>query len=81
MTERYTDRRYSRRCIRVKKPMRFERACRDNRTKFRAGVCIGEEKERDWMMRLVDVHPDGYSALLAEGVMRARYRDPKRAGA
>jgi putative CocE/NonD family hydrolase len=32
------------------------------------------------MMRLVDVHPDGYAALLAEGVLRARCRDPKNGG-
>jgi len=38
-------------------------------------------KDTDWMMRLVDVHPDGYAALLAEGVLRARCRDPKQAGA
>jgi putative CocE/NonD family hydrolase len=38
-------------------------------------------KDTDWMVRLVDVHPDGYSALLGEGVLRARYRDPKKAGA
>jgi putative CocE/NonD family hydrolase len=32
------------------------------------------------MMRLVDVYPDGYAALLAEGLMRARNRDPGRDG-
>jgi putative CocE/NonD family hydrolase len=38
-------------------------------------------KDTDWMIRLVDVHPDGYGALLADGVLRARCRDPKKAGA
>jgi putative CocE/NonD family hydrolase len=33
------------------------------------------------MVRLVDVHPDGYAALLADGVLRARHRDPSKAGA
>jgi putative CocE/NonD family hydrolase len=37
-------------------------------------------RDTDWMMRLVDVHPDGYAALLADGVLRARCRDPERAG-
>jgi putative CocE/NonD family hydrolase len=37
-------------------------------------------RDTDWMIRLVDVHPDGYSALLADGVLRARCRDPKTAG-
>lgn len=38
-------------------------------------------KDTDWMVRLIDVHPDGYAAFLAEGVMRARHRDPERDGA
>jgi uncharacterized protein len=38
-------------------------------------------KDTDWMIRLIDVHPDGYSALLADAVLRARCRDPKNAGA
>lgn len=38
-------------------------------------------KDTDWMMRLIDVHPDGFSAFLCDGVMRARYRDPKNHGA
>ena len=33
------------------------------------------------MVRLVDVYPDGYAALLCDGVIRARYRDPDRHGA
>lgn len=38
-------------------------------------------RDTDWMMRLIDVHPDGYCALLCDGVMRARCRDPKNHGA
>lgn len=38
-------------------------------------------RDTDWMVRLVDVHPEGYAAMLCEGVMRARHRDPERAGA
>lgn len=38
-------------------------------------------RDTDWMVRLVDVHPDGRASFLAEGVMRARHRDPKRHGA
>src|SRR5262249_34426377 len=34
-----------------------------------------------WMMRLIDVRPDGYAALLCDGVMRARCRDPQNTGA
>ncbi len=33
------------------------------------------------MVRLIDVQPDGFSAMLCEGVMRARHRDPDRNGA
>jgi hypothetical protein len=38
-------------------------------------------RDTAWMMRLVDVHPDGYAALLSDAVMRARFRDPQNAGA
>ena len=38
-------------------------------------------RDTDWMVRLVDVHPDGYAALLCDGVIRARCRDPERGGA
>ncbi|NUQ65171.1 MAG: CocE/NonD family hydrolase [Pirellulales bacterium] len=38
-------------------------------------------RDTDWMVRLADVHPDGRSLFLAEGVMRARHRDPDRGGA
>lgn len=37
--------------------------------------------DTDWMVRLIDVQPDGFSAMLCEGVMRARHRDPERNGA
>jgi len=37
--------------------------------------------DTDWMVRLVDVHPDGRALFLAEGVMRARHRDDQRNGA
>jgi len=38
-------------------------------------------RDTDWMIRLSDVHPDGRALFLAEGVMRARHRDPARDGA
>jgi putative CocE/NonD family hydrolase len=38
-------------------------------------------RDTDWMIRLVDVYPDGRALFLGEGVMRARHRDPKRGGA
>jgi len=37
-------------------------------------------RDTDWMMRLVDVQPDGRSLLLTEGIMRARNRDPANKG-
>jgi putative CocE/NonD family hydrolase len=37
-------------------------------------------RDTDWMVRLVDVYPDGRSLFLAEGVMRARNRDPANEG-
>jgi putative CocE/NonD family hydrolase len=37
-------------------------------------------RDTDWMVRLIDVHPDGYAALLCDGVLRARYRDPEKNG-
>jgi putative CocE/NonD family hydrolase len=36
--------------------------------------------DTDWMVRLVDVAADGTAALLCDGVMRARFRDPDREG-
>lgn len=38
-------------------------------------------RDTDWMVRLIDVYPNGYAALLCDGVMRARYRDPGKGGA
>jgi putative CocE/NonD family hydrolase len=37
-------------------------------------------RDTDWMVRLVDVAPDGSSALLCDGVTRARFRDPAHEG-
>ncbi|MEQ9408254.1 MAG: CocE/NonD family hydrolase [Fuerstiella sp.] len=37
--------------------------------------------DTDWMIRLSDVQPDGRALFLAEGVMRARHRDPENGGA
>jgi putative CocE/NonD family hydrolase len=31
--------------------------------------------DTDWVVRLCDVHPDGASRILAEGIIRARYRE------
>ncbi len=31
--------------------------------------------DTDFAAKLVDVHPDGYEALLADGILRARYRE------
>ncbi len=38
-------------------------------------------RDTDWMVRLVDVHPDGRAMFLAEGLMRARHRSDQRDGA
>src|SRR5204863_361228 len=37
-------------------------------------------RDTDWMVRLVDVAPDGSSALLCDGALRARFRDPTHQG-
>ena len=37
-------------------------------------------RDTDWMVRLINVGPDGYAALLCDGVLRARYRDPAKNG-
>jgi putative CocE/NonD family hydrolase len=31
--------------------------------------------DTDWVVRLSDVHPNGYSANIADGILRARYRE------
>lgn len=38
-------------------------------------------RDTDWMVRLIDVHPNGHAALLCDGVLRARCRDPHKGGA
>jgi putative CocE/NonD family hydrolase len=38
-------------------------------------------RDTDWMVRLIDVQPDGRALFLAEGVMRARHRYEQRNGA
>jgi uncharacterized protein len=43
--------------------------------------CRSPARDTDWMMRLIDVHPDGRCTLLCDGVIRARCRDPKHRGA
>jgi putative CocE/NonD family hydrolase len=37
-------------------------------------------RDTDWMVRLVDVAPDGMAALLCDGAMRDRFRDPDHEG-
>ena len=32
-------------------------------------------EDTDWVARLIDVHPDGAAILIADGIVRARYRD------
>lgn len=34
--------------------------------------------DTDWVVRLTDVHPDGFSRLLCDGILRARYRESQR---
>ena len=36
---------------------------------------MSSARDTDWVVRLTDVHPDGYSRLLCDGILRARYRD------
>ena len=36
---------------------------------------LSSAPDTDWVVRLTDVHPDGYSRLLCDGILRARYRD------
>lgn len=37
---------------------------------------LNTARDTDWMMRLVDVLPDGSTAFLVDGVLRARGRGP-----
>ena len=32
-------------------------------------------RDTDWVVKLVDVFPDGYAMNVAQGILRARYRD------
>jgi len=34
-----------------------------------------DSKDTDWMVKLIDVYPDGYSMPVAEGIIRARFRE------
>jgi putative CocE/NonD family hydrolase len=36
---------------------------------------VTDGPDTDWIVKLVDVHPDGYVLRLAEGMIRARYRE------
>ena len=36
---------------------------------------MSSARDTDWVVRLTDVHPDGTSRLLADGILRARYRE------
>jgi putative CocE/NonD family hydrolase len=43
--------------------------------RMRAALWIASETpDTDFVVRLADVHPNGYAALIAEGELRARYR-------
>ena len=33
--------------------------------------------DTDWVVRLIDVHPDGYAQNIQDGIVRARFRDGK----
>lgn len=36
---------------------------------------LSSAKDTDWVVRVTDVHPDGTSMLVCDGVLRARYRN------
>ena len=38
-------------------------------------VAETDGKDTDWMVKLVDVHPDGYAMPVSEGIIRARFRE------
>ena len=38
-------------------------------------VAETDGKDTDWMIKLVDVHPDGYAMPVSEGIIRARFRE------
>jgi uncharacterized protein len=39
-----------------------------------------ERAQHDWIVRLCDVHPDGRSIFVTEGIIRARYRSSNEGG-
>jgi putative CocE/NonD family hydrolase len=39
---------------------------------------LSSAQDTDWVVRLTDVYPDGRSMLIADGILRARYRDSMR---
>jgi putative CocE/NonD family hydrolase len=38
---------------------------------------MSSARDTDWVVRLSDVHPDGFSRLLCDGILRARYRQSR----
>ena len=36
---------------------------------------LSSAADTDWVVRLTDVHPDGYSRIVCDGILRARYRN------
>ena len=38
---------------------------------------LSSAPDTDWVVRLTDVHPDGFSRLLCDGILRARYRQSR----
>lgn len=36
---------------------------------------LSSAPDTDWVVRLEDIHPDGYSRNLCDGILRARYRN------
>lgn len=48
---------------------RSHRSC--ERCSFRRVITL----DTDWVVRVTDVHPDGHSRPVADGILRARYRD------
>jgi putative CocE/NonD family hydrolase len=38
-------------------------------------IAATDGRDTDWMVKLVDVHPDGFAMNIAEGILRARFRN------
>lgn len=38
---------------------------------------LSSAKDTDWVVRVTDVHPDGASILVCDGILRARYRNSR----